>query len=93
MVLDAAKARYAVKAKHEFKLFHWWKTVHHQPKWSVKYGGDLSIDVSKRSCLGVSGEHSSSRDIEEEVSRPMGHDRIKTTVTKEKDKRKAGSSS
>lgn len=92
MVMEAAKARYAQRAKHEFKLFHWWEAVRHQPKWSVKHGAGPTIDVSKRSRLGESGEYSSgSHDTEGEVSRPMGRDRSKAAARKAKGK--GGSSS
>jgi hypothetical protein len=95
MVMEAAKARYAQKAGHDFKHFHWWQAVRHEPKWSVKHGGGPSIDVSKRSRLGVSGEYSSGdRDTEEEVTaRPMGRDRAKAAARRGKGKEKAGSSS
>ncbi|XP_039839184.1 glutathione S-transferase T2-like [Panicum virgatum] len=92
MVMDEAKARYARRAGHEFKLFHWWEAVRHQPKWSVKYGGGPNIDVSKRSRLGASGEYSSgSRETDEEVNRPPGRDRSKAAARKGKGK--VGSSS
>lgn len=95
MVMENAKARYARKAGHEFKLFHWWQAVRQEPKWSLKHGVGPSIDVGKRSRLGSSGDASSgSRDTtEEEVSRPMGRDRAKTAARREKGKGKESSSS
>jgi hypothetical protein len=85
MVMEAAKARYRQKAGHEFRLFHWWQVVRNQPKWSRKHGGGPSIDVSKRSRLGSSGEYTSgSRETDEEVSRPMGRDRAKAAARKGK---------
>ena len=53
----------------------------------MKHGDGPTIDVSKRSRLGESGEYSSgSRETEEEVSRPMGRDRAKAAARKGKGK-------
>jgi hypothetical protein len=94
MVMEAAKARYKQRVGQDFKHFHWWQSVRFEPKWSLKHSGGPSIDVSKRSRLGASGEYSSGeRASEEEVARPMGRDRAKAAARRGKGKAKAGSSS
>jgi hypothetical protein len=93
-VMEAAKERYKLRAKHPFKHFTWWQAVRYEPKWSNMHGDGPTIDVSKRSRLGVSGEYSSGdHDTEESVSRrPMGRDRAKAAAGRGKGKEKAGSS-
>jgi hypothetical protein len=76
MVLETAKERYKSRTEgFEFKRFHWWDAVKHQPKWRAKYGGSSSTDpwVSLSELIG-----------EEEVSHPMGRDRAKAATRKGK---------
>jgi hypothetical protein len=85
MVLETAKERYKRRTEgSEFKRFHWWDAVKHQPKWRAKYGGSISIDpwVSLSEPIG-----------EEEVSHPMGHDRAKVAARKGKGKGKGKANS
>jgi hypothetical protein len=58
-----------------------------QPKQSVKFGGNINFDTTKRLRLGASGKYSSdSFDTEKEVSHPIGRDRVKSVVHKAKGK-------
>jgi hypothetical protein len=94
MVMEGAMARYEndPKVTIAFKRHHWWRAVHHEPKWAGKHGPGNGSDVSsKRTHLGVSGEYSSdgTEDTEKDnETRPIGHDRAKAAKRKEKAKGK-----
>ncbi|AQK71945.1 hypothetical protein ZEAMMB73_Zm00001d016914 [Zea mays] len=92
MVMDATMARFEGKIGHPFKRHHWWQVVRHEPKWSAKHdlGSGSDSTANKRTRLGVSGEYSSggTEDTEEEVPRPVGHDRAKAAAGKTKTKGK-----
>jgi hypothetical protein len=74
MVLEIAKQRYKNWTSAEFKCFHWWKVVRYQPKWRAKSDAPSTMDAF------ISNEAAT----EEEVTRPIGQDRTKTVVRKEK---------
>jgi hypothetical protein len=87
MVLETTKERYKTRTgDSEFKCFHWWEAVKHQPKWRAKFANSSIID---------SWVSSSDRMGEDEVTDPMGRDRDKavTRKGKGKGKGKGGSSS
>jgi hypothetical protein len=74
MVLETAKERYKNMAGgSEFKHFHWWEAVRHQPKWRVKSVGSSITDPLISS---------SDPATEEEVTHLIGRDRVKTTTLK-----------
>lgn len=92
MVIEAATTRFEDKIGHPFKHHHWWQVVRQESKWSAKHGPGIGSHGTgnKRTRLGVSNEYSS-KDTEEEVPQPVGHDRAKTTTarkTKAKEKGK-----
>jgi hypothetical protein len=83
MVVETANERYKNRTGgFEFKCFHWWEAVRHQPKWRAKSASSLTTDP------WIS---SSDPTTEEEVTRPMGWDRVKASMRKGKEKE--GSSS
>jgi hypothetical protein len=85
MVLETAKEWYKNRTGgSEFKRFHWWEVVRHQPKRRKMSAGSSTIDP------WVS---SSDRTGEEEVTRPMGRDRAKAAARKGMGKGNEGSSS
>ncbi|PUZ67150.1 hypothetical protein GQ55_3G410000 [Panicum hallii var. hallii] len=94
MVMEGAMARYEndPKVTTAFKRHHWWRAVHHEPKWAAKHGPGNGSDVSsKRTRLGVLGEYSPDgiEDTEQDnETRPIDRDRAKAAKWKEKAKRK-----
>jgi hypothetical protein len=61
----------------QFKRFHWWEAMRHQPKWRAKLASSSTTDpwVSSSDRMG-----------EEEVTRPIDQDRAKAATWKEKAK-------
>jgi hypothetical protein len=85
MILKTAKERYKSRTRSpEFKCFHWWDAMKHQPKGRAKFVGSSSTDP------WVS---SSDRTTEEKVSHSMDRDRAKAATLKGERKWKEGSSS
>jgi hypothetical protein len=82
MVLKTAKERYKNQTSAEFKRFHWWEAVRHQPKWEARSDAPSIMDAF------VSLSEAAT---EEEVTHPIGRDRAKTVARK--GKWKEGSSS
>jgi hypothetical protein len=76
MVLETTKERYKNKTGvSEFKRFHWWEAMRHQPKWRAKPTGTSTTDQWVSSSDPV---------IEEEVTHPIGRDRVKVAAQKGK---------
>jgi hypothetical protein len=45
MILETTKERYKNSTRgSEFKRFHWWEAVRHQPKWRAKFVGFSTTD-------------------------------------------------
>jgi hypothetical protein len=85
MILKTAKERCKSRTRRpEFKCFHWWDAMKHQPKGRAKFVGSSSTDP------WVS---SSDRTTEEKVSHSMDRDRAKAATLKGERKWKEGSSS
>jgi hypothetical protein len=75
MVLETTKQWY------KWRL-HWWEAVWHQPKWRARSAGSSTTDPFLSSTDPVT---------EDEVTHPIGHDRVKAAT--QKGKGKEGSSS
>jgi hypothetical protein len=71
MVLEIAKQRYKNRTGAEFKRFHWWDGVRYQPKWMARSGAPSIMDA----FISLSEART-----EEEMTRPIGRDRAKTTT-------------
>jgi hypothetical protein len=87
MILETANAGYKNRTRgSEFKWFHWWEAMRHQPKWRAKSPGLSATD---------SWISSSDPTTEEEVTHHIGRDRAKAATQKGKGKGKGkkGSSS
>jgi hypothetical protein len=83
MVLETAKEHNKNwTGESEFKHFHWWEAVRHQPKWRAKSSSSSTTD---------SWVSSSDRTCEEEVTCPIDQDRVKAAA--QKGKANEGSSS
>jgi hypothetical protein len=80
MVLETTKEQCKNRTRgSEFKRFHWWEVVRHQPKWRAKSVGSSTPDPRISSSDPVT---------EEEMTRPIGRDRVKAATQKGKGKGK-----
>jgi hypothetical protein len=84
MIIETVKERYKNRTGAGFKCFHWSKVVRHQSKWRARSDAPSIID---------SFVSSSEATTEEEVTRPIGWDRAKTTALKGKGKEGSSSQS
>jgi hypothetical protein len=75
MVLKTVKQWYKNWTGSEFKHLHWWKAMRHQPKWRARSATPFTMDPFASSSEAAT---------EEEVTRPIGRDRAKTTTQKGK---------
>jgi hypothetical protein len=77
IVLEITKQRYKNWTDAEFKRFHWWEAIRYQLKWRARSDAPSIMDAFVSSSEAAT---------EEEVTRPIGRDRPKTAVWKEKGK-------
>jgi hypothetical protein len=82
MILETANERYKDRTGAEFKCFHWWEAVRHQPKWRARSDAPSTIDT----FISLSEAAT-----EEEVTHPIGRDRAKTAIWKGKGKENSSS--
>jgi hypothetical protein len=45
MILEIVKERYKNWTGAEFKCFHWWEAVRHQPKWRARSDAPSTMDA------------------------------------------------
>jgi hypothetical protein len=85
IVLETAKEQYKNRTgDSEFKRFHWWEAVSHQPKWRAKSASSSTTDLWISSSDPVT---------EEEVTHPIGRDRAKAATRKGQGKKASSSQS
>jgi hypothetical protein len=77
MVLKIVKQRYKNQTRSEFKRLYWWEPVRHQPKWKARSTGSSTTYPFLSSTDPAT---------EEEVTCPIGRDRVKATARKGKGK-------
>jgi hypothetical protein len=77
MVLETAKQWYKNWTGFEFKRLHRWEAVRNQPKWRARSAGSSTIDLFLSSIDPAT---------EEEVTCPIGRDRVKAATRKGKGK-------
>jgi hypothetical protein len=82
MILETANERYKDRTGAEFKYFHWWEAVRHQPKWRARSDAPSTMDA----FISLSEAAT-----EEEVTHPIGRDRAKTAIWKGKGKENSSS--